>query len=541
MIPSYLNKQRKGGAKRSFLQSSALCGLVVSAGLLGATAALADEVTLKAKDGSSTITANLMSYDGNRFILETNIGEIQIDASLVDCVSGACPTEGAAGDAGEALAITGNGYVVDGLLPALLNDFATGVNGVARTSGNDISISAANGDALGTVSLSSGNPAQSVQQLGSQEAVLAVSDQVMTPTQARAVVNAGKQDPTQDDRQVVLALDGLVIVVAPDNPVNAISPADIAGIFSGRIRNWAQLGGPNAPINLYAPAADSTVMANFAEQVMQPNGANLANGATTLETDKAVSEAVAADPFGIGFANFSGKSAGKAISILGSCGIQAPPTAFSIKTEEYPFTRRLFVYRAEDNIPALANDFLGYLDSQDAQAVISESGFIDKSVSLISSDEQGRRYASAMWPTDAQTSLRELGEMVQELLPAQRVSLTFRFLPSSANLEARGLEDLDRLADLLAEGEVFANKELLLVGFTDSAGTAAANRQLSQQRADRVAEILRSVALPGSLDSTPIRTLGYGEASPLTCNDTATGRSTNRRVEVWVRDILKTN
>ncbi len=522
-------------------RATLMAGVAASSLVVGAGAAMAEDVTLRALDGSSDITAKLLDFDGNRYTLETTIGQIQIDALQVECISGACPTLASAEVETEAFTVSGNGYLTQGLLPELFSDFATGTGGTAEMSGNSIQISASNGTDLGGIDLASSDPNASMRSLADGSSLLAVTDSALTADQGRVFELANRANPTEDDRQVVLALDALVIIAAPGNPVNAISGRDIARIFAGRITNWAQLGGPNAAINLYAPNADSSIAVNFAEQVMQPNSMRMAGGVTVLDGDEAVSQAVAEDPFGIGFVNYSGQSAGRTLSILGSCGIQVPPTEFTIKTEEYPFTRRLFFYRATDELPTLARDFLEYLDTQDGQSIVADNGFVDKSVALISSDEQGRRYASAMWPTDAQTSLRELGEMVQELLPAQRVSLTFRFLPGSAQLEARGLEDLQRLADLIAEGEVFANKELLLVGFTDSAGTAAANRTLSQQRAARVSEILQSIALPGSMDSTPVRSLGYGEASPLTCNDTDLGRSTNRRVEVWVRDIVAQN
>jgi phosphate transport system substrate-binding protein len=40
------------------------------------------------------------------------------------------------------------------------------------------------------------------------------------------------------------------------------------------------------------------------------------------------------------------------------------------------------------------------------------------------------------------------------------------------------------------------------------------------------------------LDSVNIRVLGYGELAPVGCNESLLGRAINRRVEVWVRDVL---
>ena len=81
-------------------------------------------------------------------------------------------------------------------------------------------------------------------------------------------------------------------------------------------------------------------------------------------------------------------------------------------------------------------------------------------------------------------------------------------------------------------------KEILLIGFTDSVGRADLNTRLSQLRASQVREALVA-ALPDGLGETiPLNVQGYGEMSPLGCNETLGGRRINRRVEGWIRDIV---
>ena len=63
------------------------------------------------------------------------------------------------------------------------------------------------------------------------------------------------EDPPLTRRVRVLALDALVPIVSPDNPVTAISMTDLARAFSGEIDNWAALGGPDAPIALHLLSA----------------------------------------------------------------------------------------------------------------------------------------------------------------------------------------------------------------------------------------------------------------------------------------------
>ena len=67
----------------------------------------------------------------------------------------------------------------------------------------------------------------------------------------------------------VIALDGLAIVVNKDNPVQALTLDQIAEIFSGQITNWERVGGPSAPISLYARDAKSGTFDTFKNLVLE--------------------------------------------------------------------------------------------------------------------------------------------------------------------------------------------------------------------------------------------------------------------------------
>jgi len=73
--------------------------------------------------------------------------------------------------------------------------------------------------------------------------------------------------------------------------------------------------------------------------------------------------------------------------------------------------------------------------------------------------------------------------------------------------------------------------------YTDSTGSEEHNLQLSQKRADSVANYMSTQ----NVNSGRFTTEGYGEAQPVATNDTAAGRAQNRRVEVaiWANDKLK--
>ncbi len=72
------------------------------------------------------------------------------------------------------------------------------------------------------------------------------------------------------------------------------------------------------------------------------------------------------------------------------------------------------------------------------------------------------------------------------------------------------------------------------MGFTDSVGNGESNQRLSQSRAEQVRTALLSAGA-GAIDPARIEVRGYGELSPLGCNEVTDGRRINRRVEVWTR------
>lgn len=125
--------------------------------------------------------------------------------------------------------------------------------------------------------------------------------------------------------------------------------------------------------------------------------------------------------------------------------------------------------------------------------------------------------------------------MTGELIDAERLSTTLRFETSSSRLDVRAETDVIRLLDQLAIKD-FSAREIMIVGFTDSVGSAGVNANLGKKRADQVLARVRELAPEGLLDNLTFTTVGRGEVSPIACNDTTHGRFLNRRVEIWIRN-----
>lgn len=90
----------------------------------------------------------------------------------------------------------------------------------------------------------------------------------------------------------------------------------------------------------------------------------------------------------------------------------------------------------------------------------------------------------------------------------------------------------NRLQPLASYLRSNAGNSVVVEGFTDSVGSAEANRQLSQQRAEAVRDYL----VTQGIDANRVVARGMGEDFPIASNDTAAGRQQNRRVEVLISE-----
>lgn len=99
------------------------------------------------------------------------------------------------------------------------------------------------------------------------------------------------------------------------------------------------------------------------------------------------------------------------------------------------------------------------------------------------------------------------------------------FVTGKADLVPGASKGIDMLADYM---EKYPNKKISLAGHTDSSGSAELNKNLSQQRAD----FIRDVLISKGVAAERITAIGYGQSQPIAPNNTRAGRQKNRRIEI---------
>ncbi len=473
--------------------------------------AIAQDVTLVAREGGIVLTGMLRGYDGEFYRIETSYGLLTVDGQGVICEGPACPDLIAPRAEIRIVGAPGPGNV---LLPALFAAFAEG-RGLTYEPSEQDGFSAVIRDP------------QSLEELAE------ISFRPLAPGFAAAAVAAGDADlhlSFQDDRSFAahsLAMDALVAIVAPDNPTPEISTTNLARVLAGEVSNWAQIGGPDMPLILHALAPDLDMQLALSARLGAP-----VTAAVLHDSQESLSRGVALDPWAIAVTGRASVSPARQIPLTDSCGFPLLPTPLSVKAEDYPLSIPVLLLAPKRRLPLMAREFLDFLRSPAAQEVIAANGYIDRAATRQPMTADGLRLINAIQGAGEDVTLADLKRLVNLMDGADRLSLTFRFEDGSSTLDAQSRDNLVDLAQLIASGQ-FRNERMVLAGFSDGSGAAPANLALSVERAARVAQELAVLAPDLPPEALPAIE-GFGEALPMACDETAIGRQLNRRVELWL-------
>ncbi|MDX2259265.1 MAG: phosphate ABC transporter substrate-binding/OmpA family protein [Hyphomicrobiaceae bacterium] len=507
-------------------------------------AAAADDITLRLVGGGFEVTGALMSFDGTRYVITSPIfGAMTLQTDRFECVGGPCPKgpvglsgPGGAGSVGAAsgsITIAGSSTIGASLMPALVEAYARSLGlEPSRVIGSDpqvitIEFGDKSGRKVAETRIDRRNSAYGFEALATGTPAIGMSSRRVRPEEAARLAAAGLGDFRQPTHEHVVGLDGLVFAVAYDNPAVSLSIDAIAGIFAGTITDWAQVGLPAGRITVYAPEDANGTLQNFDELVMKPRRLTLTPAARRAESLSRVSDLVAADPGGIGVLSMAYAGNAKPLNIEAACGLVSRPTRFAMKAEEYPLTRRLYLYTPGTPKAPLARDLLTFALSPSAQSVVAAADFVDQEPESLAFQAQGSRIAYALNARSEDFDIDAMRALIGDISKAERLSTTLRFEFGSAVLDTKALADVGRLATLLAT-PAYAGRSVKLIGFADAVGSYATNLDLSRRRAVAVAEALKAKGYDGAVVKA------YSELAPVACNDTSEERNFNRRVEVWI-------
>ena len=171
-------------------------------------------------------------------------------------------------------------------------------------------------------------------------------------------------------REHLAALDGIALVVHAGNPVTELSMEQVADIFTGKITNWKELGGPDAPIAPYGREAGSGTRGAFEELTGTAGHCAYRNeyGSTGDVTGN-----VSANPNAIGYVSLASVRDG--VAVVAVDGVAC--TEDTVQDGTYPIRRPLLlVTRRGAPLGEAAQAFLDYALSPEVADYIARAGAI---------------------------------------------------------------------------------------------------------------------------------------------------------------------
>ncbi|BAU74218.1 substrate-binding domain-containing protein [Metapseudomonas furukawaii] len=434
---------------------------------------------------------------------------------LLGFICYAFPWSVLAAEVAPSLRIQGSNTIGAKLGPALVRGMLEeeGIRGIRQVPGereNEVHIEGqdAQGRAV-RIELAAHGSSTGFSALGDGSADLAASSRPIKDAEAQALSAFG--DLRSPYSEQVIAIDGLAIILHPGNPLRALSTAQLAAVFAGEVSTWEELGSQGGAIRLYARDDQSGTYDTFKELVLARQGKSLAAGAQRFESSDRLSAAVSADPQGIGFVGLASIGQARALAIVDGESQPMAPSTDLIATEDYPLSRRLYLYMKPGEQNPWADALLRFAQSPPGQAIVERSGFIAQQVGAV------RMAPRADMPEDYRTLATE----------AERLSVNFRFQEGSASLDNKALRDVQRLVDYLKQRGKLQRK-VVLVGFGDAKADPQRAELLSRLRAMAV----RRELAKGGVALKDVK--GFGDVLPVAANSAEDGRNRNRRVEVWV-------
>lgn len=414
-----------------------------------------------------------------------------------------------------ALTLSGSNTIGGSLAPALAEAFLKdqGAGDVRTVPGENAEEKTVQGTLPGEsgpsiIKIAAHGSATAFTDLGSGSTDIGMASRRIKPEEASSLASLG--DMYSGGSEHVLGLDGIAVIVNASNPVQSLTKEQIMRLFSGDATRWSDVGGAGGTVKIYARDDKSGTYDTFKSLVL--GSKSLVSGAQRFEDSNALSEAVAGDSNGIGFVGLPYVHSARAVAVSEKGASALQPNRLTVATEDYPLSRRLYLYTPANPANRLTRKFIEFALSRQGQDVVGASGFVAQTVT----------------PQTEAIAANAPSEYRQLTSGAQRLSLNFRFKTGKSDLDNKAVVDIDRVVSFIADLK-YTGDRIMLFGFADSTGSREANIALSQNRA----KVVQDQFVQRGLRPGTVR--GFGPDLPVASNDTEEGREKNRRVEIWIK------
>lgn len=203
--------------------------------------------------------------------------------------------------------------------------------------------------------------------LQNQQIDIADASRKIKPTEVEACVKAFGKRPTE----YKVALDGLSVYVNPKNSIKELTLDQLKDIFTGKVTNWKDVGGNDAPITLYSRENSSGTYEFFKEHVLK--GGDFAPTAQTQQGTAILVQAIERDPNGIGYGGAAYGSGARALAVKKDASSPAiEPSEETVLNGTYPIWRYLYNYVNPALDKGEIHDYLQWIRSDEGQKVTKD-------------------------------------------------------------------------------------------------------------------------------------------------------------------------
>ncbi len=206
--------------------------------------------------------------------------------------------------------------------------------------------------------------------LQNQQTDLANASRKIKPKEVEACLKAFGKRPTE----YKVALDGLSVYVHESNAIKELSLEQLKNIFTGKVRNWKEVGGQDQPITLYSRENSSGTYEFFKENVLQ--GQDFSASAQNMPGTAVLLQSVGRDPKAIGYGGAAYGQGAKHIKVSKETGGEGvEPTEENILNQKYPIWRYLYIYVNPALDKGDVRKYLTWIRSDEGQALVKDVGY----------------------------------------------------------------------------------------------------------------------------------------------------------------------
>lgn len=199
---------------------------------------------------------------------------------------------------------------------------------------------------------------------------IAMSSRKMKMGEKMKLQEAGKAS-----KEVVVAYDALAVIVNPANKVSQLTREQLEGIFTGKIKNWKEVGGDDLQIVVYSRESSSGTYEFFKEHVL--NNKNYASSVLAMPATGSIIQSISQTKGAIGYVGLAYlEKEIKTIKVSYDKGKTfVAPSMATAKNGTYPVSRPLYYYYLTKD-EKVVKPFIDFCLSAEGQKIVEEVGYV---------------------------------------------------------------------------------------------------------------------------------------------------------------------